>query len=294
MSELNRLRELAALFRPQMQVQESDDSLSDLDGIKQIVDEAIEDLEHKLGKGGALESMVKKAHSVEDLAQLKTQVKRLDFLTVQFKREVKEVLSDIDKIFTAHELKKTMESLPKNNGSVPWKKARAIRFSSLKEDVELTEMAAHTSFRGGCFKRAEAKLIIKQFRGGEESFDLPNGDKYMAKKAVNGSTLEAGMIVFASHDKYNTGAELYEVKGFCEGRDGPVKFKSVKEAFKAHGVSSLKALEKVGDEDNSKVVRLVVKDIADGQEGDFFYLFEGRWSYGSGAEPLSFTLVEKA
>jgi hypothetical protein len=26
-----------------------------------------------------------------------------------------------------------LESLPKNNGSVPWKKARAIRFSSLKE-----------------------------------------------------------------------------------------------------------------------------------------------------------------
>jgi hypothetical protein len=39
--------------------------------------------------------------------------------------------------------------------------------------------------------------------------------------------------------------------------------------------------------------RLVVEDLLDGEAGPFFYIFENKWCRGSGAEALSFILVEE-
>jgi hypothetical protein len=38
---------------------------------------------------------------------------------------------------------------------------------------------------------------------------------------------------------------------------------------------------------------MVCKDLNDGQEGPWFYLHDARWSRGSGAEALSFVLMEE-
>jgi hypothetical protein len=270
MSELSRLRELAALFRPRVEVsvvaEDANKSISDFDGIKNIVEEAIGDLEDKLGEGGSLETLLDK-HGLSDLdkkadADGATMLNRLAVRTEQYKKEVMDILLEIELMLA----------------------------SNVKESVQesLTEMAKASSFMGGAFKRRQAREMIQAFKAGEETFDLSNGDSYKAAKKLNGGALQAGMVVFAVHDKYNTGAQLYEILGFSEGSDREdVKYKSVKEAYKAHGVSSLKALE-------DKEVRLVVKDLEDGDTGAFFYIFEGRWSYGSGAEPLTFIQVEKA
>jgi len=265
MSDLNRLRELAALLQPKREpVAEAKSPTSDFDGIKAVVDDALADLHDKLGEGGALETLLDKS-GLSGLDKNtdhdgKTILERLSVRTAQYKKEVDNLLTEVELMLASD--------------------------TSVHESLQ--EMADASKFHGNPFKRTDARMLIKQFKGGEETFDI-GGDKYTAKKAVNGGALEAGMQVFAAHDSTNTGAELYQVMGFSGGEgtdDDTVKFKSAKEAMKACGVTNLAGL---GD----KGVRLIVKDMADGDEGGFFYVYKGRWAYGSGAEPLSFTLVQK-
>lgn len=265
MAEMTRLRELAALFQPPKQpVTEAKTKSSDFEGIQNVVNDALEDLHDKLSEGGALESL---ADSV-GMMKLDTQkdkegftiLGRLDHLTAKYKKEVEKLMTEVELMF----------------------------HSSLTEGVELTEMAAAGEFSSGWLKRNQARELVRAFRDGDETFDLKDGTKFKAVKSVLGSKLQKGMTVFASYDKYNQGANVYEIKGFVDEKTDK-RYDSIQTAMKALGVSSFKALEDL----NTADVRMIVKDLVDGDEGPFFYVFEGRWSYGSGGEPLSFTLVEK-
>jgi hypothetical protein len=103
MSDLTRLRELAALLRPKEQVVEdtrTQSATDAFDGIKSIVEDALGDLEDKLGEGGSLETLLDK-QGLTDLDKKAdgdgaTMLHRLAVRTEQYKKEVSDVLLEIE------------------------------------------------------------------------------------------------------------------------------------------------------------------------------------------------------
>lgn len=257
MSELSRLRELAALFRPvPLHVQEARKQKDDIVGLRRVVDESIEDLEMKLGQDGAMSDLLDAAE-IDKMAA--PQMKESIALVAKFKKDVGSLLDEVEMM-----LQSTNESI--------------------------NEMANIRNFSSGWLKSAQAKTLVAQFRNGKETADLKDGSKYKAVKTLAASDLAKGMVVMGSYNAYNQGAEIYEIKGVTgDDRDNDdVKFDSVKDAMRAAGVKSIKALGNA-----SEGYRIVVKDLEDGDEGAFFYISGTRYVRGSGAETVSFTLVEK-
>ncbi len=108
MSELNRLRELAALFKaPSTAVvyEASAKSNQGFEGVKSVVEDCLADLSDKLGEGGALETLMDK----EGLSNLdtkkdrdgKTMLERLAIRTQQYKEEVDKTLLEIELLFAS-------------------------------------------------------------------------------------------------------------------------------------------------------------------------------------------------
>lgn len=211
------------------------------------------------------------------------EMKKADIWTPGLETKFKKMKGLTDKI--AEFIGNLIESLKK------LKKTDAI-----KED--LTEMAAAHKFSSGFMKSPNAKELVKKFRAGEETFDLKDGTSYKAVKKISGNALEAGQLIMGSYSSTNQGADLYQVLGFTgddkKYGEGGVKFKSVKDLFAHYKVSTLKALETLQDKNEYGYHSyLVVRDLADGEEGAWFYPYSGRWARGSGAEQLTFTLIEK-
>ena len=123
------------------------------------------------------------------------------------------------------------------------------------------------------------------------------GKSLMASGMVRGNSLEKGMVVLGRHgDHY----DLYEVLGISDKTEkygnGGVAFDTVKEAFKSAGVRSLKALEDAegSGEEYGHGYYLWLRDLGSvpegvDREGGWGYLYNGRWSLGSGANPVSWT-----
>lgn len=268
MSDLNRLRELAALLRPPVtEAHVIDHAYLDkkIKALNDGVNDAFEDLTFELGAGGRLELLMQDIGG-DNIKEARLVIKSIQDVTSKLKKEVGSLMLE----------------------------AEGLLLSNVDEKVHpepVNEMAAAGSYSGGAFNRKEAKSMIQAFKDGEETFELKNGDEYKAAGRTTGSQLKKGDIVFAVHDQYNTGAEMYQILGF--GKGGDVKYDSVKAAYTGTGVKTMKALEEFNDKNSKDEVRLIVKDLNDGDEGDFFYVHQGRWSYGSGAEPLSFIKVEK-
>ena len=119
-------------------------------------------------------------------------------------------------------------------------------------------------------------------------------------KTITSKQLVAGMKINATY--YNCSIERsddYEFLGFTDdkvayGEGAKVSFKSSKELLKHYNVKTMKELEKLQDENEyGYSSRMVVKDLKTGEIGPWFYLFEGRWCRGSGADKLSFKLIEE-
>ncbi len=138
--------------------------------------------------------------------------------------------------------------------------------------------------------------LIKELN---EDFRDNTPPNFRIGKIVRGNTLKRGMKLSASYSKVNEGTDYIEVLGFT-GNDqkygeGGVKYNSVQEIFRVtRGVSTLKQLEQHDDKNEYGYAHyMVARDIdptADkkGEEGAWYRIFKGRWSRGSGAEPLSF------
>lgn len=162
----------------------------------------------------------------------------------------------------------------------------------------LNEMADISKFNSGWLKSNDAKSLVKAFREGDVTAEV--GDKsYKAVKKLAGSALKKGQVVFASYSKVNQGAHIYEILGFTGNDekygDGGVEFDSVKELLAHYKVSNLKELEeKQSEKGYGYGSYMVIKDLEDGNEGAYFYLHNGAWVRGSGAEKLSFVEVEEA
>ena len=104
MSELNRLRELAALFRPRVEPiaeEAGSHSLDALDGIRSVVQDAIGDLEDKLGQDGALENLLDKnglSHKLF-ISHLASGIK-------EYKKETMRILNDIERMLVDIEMER--------------------------------------------------------------------------------------------------------------------------------------------------------------------------------------------
>lgn len=166
------------------------------------------------------------------------------------------------------------------------------------ENVDLTEMATSRQFTSGAWKSSDAKQMVKDFKNGKETYEFKNGDTYKFVKSVASNKLEKGMVVMASYNSSNQGAQIYEIKGFTDsvekyGESG-VKFDSINDVFKANKVTSLKALMDLEDKNEyGRHTYMVIKDLEDQSEGAWFYLYKGSWVRGSGAEKLTFYIVTK-
>ena len=157
----------------------------------------------------------------------------------------------------------------------------------MKFSEYLNEMAKARHFSSGFAKDKESLEIVKAFKQGKETYEFDDGRTYKFTKKILGSKLEKGQFVLADYNSSNQGAHVYEIKGLTDQENEKVNFDSVKDVLKKYDVASLKALENVTND-----VHLVVKDLESGDEGAWFYLYNGRWSRGSGAEALTFSLVE--
>jgi hypothetical protein len=228
-------------------------------------------------------------------AQVKNAKKRVvkEGVTDNIAKVVKHLVSGFKRVFAS--FFKSMAKADKATASF----LKAVKADPMMESddtiivskTELTEMAASRKFTSGGMKSSEAKMLVKQFKAGEETYDMKDGRQFQAKKAVKGDMLEKGMIVLASYNSTNQGAQIYEVLGFtAPGDDSKPVYDTAKQAFKACKVASLRALSTLGRDERSQVY---VKDLEDGDEGGWFYPYEGAWVRGSGAEKLSFTLVEE-
>ena len=158
----------------------------------------------------------------------------------------------------------------------------------MKFSEYLNEMAKSTEFSSGWLKSRDAVELVKSFKKGETTYELKDGTTFKFTKNIIGSKLEQGQTVLASYDGYNQGAQVYEIKGFTDSEDEKVNFKTMKDVFDKYKVKTLKSLEESADD-----LYMVVKDLESGEEGAWFYIYKGRWCTGSGADKLSFSLVEK-
>lgn len=121
------------------------------------------------------------------------------------------------------------------------------------------------------------------------------GQTFHVKQKLRGNQLARGMTVLA---KSMGSVEFYEILGVSDDSqaygDGGVVYDSVREAFKANGVKSLKALEEKDRKNEYGYSHYVwVRSLEDGGEGPYLYLYKGRWAMGSGASTATFVELSK-
>lgn len=92
---------------------------------------------------------------------------------------------------------------------------------------------------------------------------------------------------------------MYEIIGVTDDKspygESPERiFNSVRELLKEYNVDDLDELENLQLKNEPGYhFYLVVKDLETGNQGPYFYLNDGQWCRGSGAEPLYFGLLRK-
>ena len=165
-------------------------------------------------------------------------------------------------------------------------------------EIKVIEAIEVKDLSSGFIKSPKAKAKVKDITSGKETVMVDKKEYASTGQAVRHIDLKKDMIVLASHDKYNQGAQVYEILGFTGTEkkygDGGVKFNSIKDVMNDEGVKTLNELEdKQNENEYGFHTYMVVKDLDSNEEGPWFYLFKGKMSYGSGAEPLSFWLMEE-
>lgn len=165
----------------------------------------------------------------------------------------------------------------------------------MKENTEIVDI---NDLSSGFLKTNKSIRSVDAVLNG--AFLHINKKFYKVNKKVKGNALTAGMIVLSIYNSSNQGATLDEILGFTDDTsaygDKPKQlFKSVKDLLKFYNLRSLKALEQLqGQNEYGFSSYIKVKSLEDGDSGAWYYLFNGRWSRGSGAEPLSFYTMKRA
>jgi len=102
-----------------------------------------------------------------------------------------------------------------------------------------------------------------------------------------------------SYKMFNVGYDIFQFQGYSAhtpkyGGSGP-KFSSIQEVFRVYGVSSLSKLEeKQGVLEYGHGIYMCGDFRLSGEGiGCYYYISDGRWCRGSGAEPLTFWEIRK-
>lgn len=166
----------------------------------------------------------------------------------------------------------------------------------INEEVQLKD------FQSGFLKEPKSIEAAKAVANGEDTVVLNNGKRYHAVKRLSGNQLKKGMVVLGRYNSFNQGVDICKILGVTgddkQYGEGGVKFNSVKECLQHYNVRTLKELEALQDEnEHGYQSYLFVEDMEDVEHqykrGPWYYLDGGRWCRGSGAEKLSFTLMEE-
>jgi len=124
-------------------------------------------------------------------------------------------------------------------------------------------------------------------------------DNFRVGKKVKSNDIRRGMKLAIGQGRGDYLPLYVEVLGFT-GNDqkygeGGVKYNSVQEIFRVtRGVSNLKQLEQHDSKNEYGYAHyMIARDIdptstIKGEEGAWYHIHKGRWSRGSGSEPLSF------
>jgi len=122
---------------------------------------------------------------------------------------------------------------------------------------------------------------------------------YKFEKSVNAAQLTKGMKLGATWSGSQYGFDYVELEGVYalhkskehdeEYLKHEILHRSVKDALARLDMQG--ALAKV--DDNDWALRLYVKDLESKDEGDWYYLYKGRFCRGSGADKLSFFEIKK-
>jgi hypothetical protein len=168
---------------------------------------------------------------------------------------------------------------------------------------EINESVALKHLQSGFLKSPRSIDAAKAVANGDDSVALNNGKHYLAVKQLAGRALKKGMVVLAKYNTFNQGVDIVKILGVTGDENkhgtGGIKFDSVKEAMDHYGVKTVKELEeKQRKNDYGHTSHLMVEDMEDVEKdqykrGPWYYLSGGRWVRGSGAEPLSFVLLEE-
>lgn len=136
--------------------------------------------------------------------------------------------------------------------------------------------------------------------GQSEMQDPPKGYTQGANVASN--RLKAGMVVAYEYENGGIPRRYFiEILGFTGASEvsladreqqRTVRWASVKEALQAAEVTSLKALDK-RESRYEHSTHMVARDLQDGSEGAWFYLYKGKWSRGSGADQCLFYRLDQ-
>ncbi len=124
-----------------------------------------------------------------------------------------------------------------------------------------------------------------------------DGQEYIVAnndKATRGNKIEAGKTYIVEYvDRERPMFNIEKVNGFVSGHTDKIEdviWNTVKEVYNALGVKSLRAVEDEVDYEHSvhmHVSSLIDKEVDDSPHGGgWYYLYEGRWSWGSGAGAL--------
>jgi hypothetical protein len=128
--------------------------------------------------------------------------------------------------------------------------------------------------------------------------------------------LKKGMCIVSTYNKYNKGAEFWRIEGFVKERkfsnpnyvkiDGDStqeilaniieKYDTMKELLEAMNCKNLSELEKLSNQSRNQNLAvdfsILFRDITDNgispNLGNYYYISDGKWARGGGAEPLSF------
>jgi hypothetical protein len=143
----------------------------------------------------------------------------------------------------------------------------------------------------------------------ERSDVLQVGKRYFRfLRPISYRSMKVGNIYGDSYHATNAGYDVFEFLGYSDidekYGEGGVKFQSINEVYRKYGVRSLQALtdkcyeiakRNYGTDAYGHDIYMWEKFLEETmpEPGGYYYIFEGRWCRGSGAEPLTFWEVEE-
>jgi hypothetical protein len=150
--------------------------------------------------------------------------------------------------------------------------------------------------RWGAFGSEEIEpgdiCVIKRPNQPEERFE------YIRK--IQYKSMVPGGIYGESYNAYNTGFDVFVFDGFSDvtpkyGEGGP-RYPNITAIQQKYDVHNLNQVEYLGDKLDMEYghgIYLCTTSLTMGLSGCYYYVFKGRWSRGSGAEPLTFWEVRR-